>query len=120
MSETEDQKAWRRDAAVLAEIGTHLGPANPKVRVGLPRELADRALAAWQRDDGEGALPAETADQWIMRSRAASLALLGLELSQQSLESDDDEVEADLSAHLVGAAIDASWDERPPGCTPAG
>ena len=101
---------------MLARIGQHLEPQELKVSVRLPGELAECALEAWDRDDNDGPLPAETADEWIMRDRAASLSLIGLQLSEQRVSPRGDEVVAHLSAHLVGAALDAHWDERPPGC----
>jgi hypothetical protein len=57
MPETDKQRLWRQDSMVLGELGAVLASAElPRVEVRLPRPLGEQAVAAWERDDGEGPL----------------------------------------------------------------
>jgi hypothetical protein len=102
-----DEQSYREDAATLAEIGDALFAARlPAVRVRLPKELADRAVAAWQRDDGD-AVGDETPEQAANRHRAGTLALIGLTIEQCG-ELVGDVVVVDLDPVFVGLAVDAA------------
>src|SRR5436305_1743630 len=76
----ENYATWAEDAKVLARIGQHLFGQPTQVTVRLPRDLADQALARWQRPSDEGPLPPETAEQRAVRHKAATLGLMGLSI----------------------------------------
>jgi hypothetical protein len=63
---TKDMYAqWAEDGPVLAEIGRALFSQHLDVQVRIPRELAQKALASWERDDSGGVLPKpESPEQW--------------------------------------------------------
>ena len=92
---------------MLAEIGDALAEAPvPKVEARLPRDLADKALAAWERDDEFG--PGyETPTEREVRQRAAALALIGLAVQDRGVTGPE-AVVVPLDADLVVAAIEAS------------
>jgi hypothetical protein len=94
--------AWAADAALLAQIGQALSKQPTKIRVVLPRQLADAAVAAWERDDNDVPLAADA-----NRDAAASLALIGLSITETG-EPDGDRVSADLDAWFVGDALRAA------------
>ena len=95
------------EADTLAELGAVLRTADlPEVEVRLPRELADRAVRAWERRD-EGELGDETGAQREIRHRAGTLALIGLLISEYSLP-DGDDVLVTLPVEFIGAAIVAN------------
>jgi hypothetical protein len=79
----------------------------PAVEVRLPRDLADAAAAAWDRDD-LGEIP-ETPEQRVTRHRAGSLALIGLAVKERG-RLEGDEVVVPLNAGLIAMAVDASDD----------
>lgn len=66
---------------MLAEIGRHLMAQLKPVTVRLPAELATQAARAWVRDEEEPAGP-ETVEQAVVRSFAATLALIGMAVGQ--------------------------------------
>ena len=102
-----DEQAYREDSETLVEIGLGLSTGElPPVRVEIPKELAERAVAAWQRDDGS-VVGEETAEQAANRHRAGTLALIGLTI-EQSAELVGDVVVVDLDPVLVGLAVDAA------------
>jgi hypothetical protein len=103
----DDYVRWSEDATLLAQIGGALFPQGLRVSVRLPKDLAEQAVAAWQRDDSEGALPHETPDQRLIRERAAALALIGLALENAGIEEGDDVV-VELDAWQVGTALHAA------------
>ncbi len=112
MDETETQKTWRGDARVLGEVGAVLlGQSLPQVEVRLPRRLAEQAVAAWERDDGEGPLDPETSEQGALRLRAATLALIGLSVTERG-RWEDDEVVVELDPAFIGSAVEAA-DHKP-------
>jgi hypothetical protein len=95
---------------VLAELGAEFLRAElPKIDIRLPRALAILAVAAWERNDDDGLDEAETPEQYLVRRRAAALALIGLEITERGRWVND-EVFVDLSPTLVGIASDA-WDD---------
>jgi hypothetical protein len=109
MRESEDQQAFRAQAATLGEIGSVLARAElPDIEVRLPKDLARAAVEAWEWDDnGEPEL--ETPDQEIRRHQAGTLALIGLAVSERG-RNEGDEVVVRLSPDLIGPAIDAADD----------
>jgi len=68
----------------LAQIGAALSQQPTEVEVRVPRNLADIAIAAWNRHD-EGPLDStrESVDQRRTRHRAGSLALIGAALDER-------------------------------------
>ncbi len=111
MDESRWQKMYREEAAVLGKIGQQLlGAEMPQIEVRLPRDVAEAAVAAWERDDDESAGPiSETFEQRVVRSRAASLSLIGLAISERGRWTDDDVVVA-LDPVFIGKAVEAADD----------
>ena len=105
----ENHEDWAEDAQVLQEVGRALYPQIPKVEVRIDHRLADQAVAAWQREEDEGDLQGETAEQQCIRDQAASLALIGLAIDETGLE-DGDEVVFEVDAWLIGRAPSAAED----------
>ncbi|HLX32978.1 MAG TPA: hypothetical protein VKR79_09470 [Gaiellaceae bacterium] len=95
---------------MLGEIGAILVHAEmPNITVRLPSSLVRAALEAWERDDGEGPPDPESFEQHVMRSRAATLALIGRAV-EESGRADGEEVVVELSPNLVGNALEAADD----------
>jgi hypothetical protein len=112
MAEEERQELYREDATALREIGTILAAADlPRIEIRLPRRLAERAVAAWQRDE-YGSAPTETAEQRSARHKAAALALIGLSIETDG-RWDGDHVAVGLSPNLIGDALNAADDSEP-------
>ena len=108
----EARRRWRDDALVLGEVGAELSEVElPTVRVRLSRALADRAVAAWFRDDVGAELGTETLEQTVIRTRAGALALIGLAISERGAR-DDEGVTVELSAELVAVALNAADDRE--------
>lgn len=106
-----DYVQYTQDAAVLGEIGKVLFPQDTQLSVRLPRDLADRALAAWQRDDldvpGAARTVEETPEQRLTRTRAAYLALIGLCIENTAQPCGDDVI-CELDACYIGSALEAA------------
>lgn len=110
MADSESQRRYREDALVLGEIGWHVVRSElPMVEVRLQRSLAEKAVAAWERDEDAGPLDAEDCEQRTQRHRAATLALIGLSVMNRGTWHGD-EVVVPVSPELIGVAIDASDD----------
>ena len=110
MEEAEWQMLYQHDAQVLGEIGQVLTRAPlAKLEVRLPRDLAGKAVAAWDREDAQAPAERETCEQRLQRHRAGVLALIGLSVAQAG-RWEDDEVVVELDAVFVGLAIDAADD----------
>ena len=110
VSEGELRERRRLDALLLAEIGQRLTDVSlPGVVVRLPSALADRAAAAWDRDDGGGPLGPENAADRLRRDRAATLALIGAAVRDRGRR-EGDEVVVELGADLITQAVDAADD----------
>jgi hypothetical protein len=77
---TEAQERYRQDAKKLRQIGHALEGQAPDAVV-LPDQLAEAALAAWQRDEQER-VESETEEQRRVRGDAATLALIGLQVEE--------------------------------------
>jgi len=90
---------------VLAAIGAHLEPRVGRVRVRLPRSLAESAVAAWRRDES-GGVGEESREEYELRDDAAELALIGLAIAERGVW-DGAEAVVDLDVVEVAAALRA-------------
>lgn len=111
-AETANQRQWRVDAELLASIRAHLIAAGvAKVEVRLPAKLGRQTIKAWDRDDEQdGKVDTETREQPAVRRKAATLALIGLSISESGRFEGEDVV-VTLSADLVGNAVAVSDDD---------
>lgn len=107
MSNEQDYERWAADAGALHELAQHLLPQMPIVEVRLPRAIADRAVAAWQRDSEPGGLTNETHEQQTTRHDAATFALIGQSIEETGVEADEDVVFR-LDAWVLGNALEAA------------
>lgn len=105
----EDYAQWELDGEVLAQIGRVLMAQSLEVEVRVPRELADAAVASWQRD-GPETLGEESSEQRAARHRAAYLSLIGCSLEELGWL-DGDEVVVKLNAWFIGEALNAAEQE---------
>jgi hypothetical protein len=113
MGETARQRTWREDARVLGEVGALLVHASlPQIEVRLPRSLAELAVASWERQDDDGPLELEDHEQIAQRHRAATLALIGLSITERG-RWEADGVLVNLDPVFIGLAVDAA-DSLPP------
>jgi hypothetical protein len=104
MDETAVQRIWRREAHLLGEVGAIFNATSlPDIEVRLPRHIAERAVEAWRREDGDGPFDPETYEQSVQRARAATLALIGLAITSVG-RWERDEVVVRLHPALVGEA----------------
>ena len=111
--ESRLQRLYGEEALALAEIGAMWSRIDlPRVEVRLPRDLAERAVTAWERDDNEGPLEPETHEQRTLRHRAGSLGLIGLAIQERG-RWEEDRVVVELDPSEIVLAIDAS-DDLPP------
>jgi hypothetical protein len=95
---------------VLGRIGKALFPQDTRLSVVLPRDLADLAVAAWQRDEGV-TLGAETEEQRLVRHRAGNLALIGLCIENTGRPSGTD-VMCELDAWYIGSALQTADEQN--------
>jgi hypothetical protein len=110
MPEGELRERWRLDALLLGEIGQRLTDVSlPQVTVRLPSAPADRAAAAWDRDDSGDPLGPENAVARLRRDRAVTLALIGAAIRERGRR-EGDEVVVELGADLITQAVDAAED----------
>lgn len=114
MSRRDPYDAYEAEAETLGRIGRLFVEADlPRIEVRLPRDLAEAAVAAWEREEDESPLPAdESCDERLIRYRAAALSLIGLSISDGGRWAGDEVVVA-LDPVFIGNAVDAS-DELPP------
>lgn len=105
---SERYAEYGADSRTLGETGAiALTLEIPTVEIRLPRSLADKALAAWQRVDEE-ALPAdETPEQRRLRDDAATLALIGAAIEAESCQ-DGEFVIVRIAATVLSRAIDVA------------
>ncbi|MFP5322365.1 MAG: hypothetical protein ACLGIC_11030 [Acidimicrobiia bacterium] len=111
MAADDELTRWRRDEAVLAQIGAVLFDQETVIEVRLPRPLADAAVAAWQREDDRDDfdLAAESCEDRIVRHRAGALALIGAALDDRG-RADGNEVIVELDAWFIGDSLNAADD----------
>ena len=106
---------WENDGVDLALIGAAVFKQDIKVRVKLPKELADAAIAAWQREDADSEdlhLHEELLHEKLIRNRAGTLALIGATLEGAPIEIHSDFVIAEIDVWHVGEALQAAEDAR--------
>ncbi|MET9866800.1 hypothetical protein ABZZ16_11505 [Streptomyces sp. NPDC006386] len=102
----EQYVRYRDDTKVLAAIGACVGRQTGWVAVRVPRELAEAAVAAWERTE-DGAPGAETPEEYALRDGAAELALIGLAITERG-RWEGEEVAVDLDVASAGAALRAA------------
>lgn len=97
---------YARDGVMLAAIGSVLDgqPATGPVRI--PRDLADAAVAAWSRDELDDLADPEGEQQRQARGHAATLALIGLSIQEQS-PAGGESVVVSLDPDLIAEAVAA-------------
>lgn len=100
-------RAWAHDSEILAEIGREMFLQPTKITVRIPRQLAEQARAAWERDYYEGPLPVEDNEQKKVRHRAGMLGLIGLSV-QEGGTAEGDDVVVEVDAWYIGSALDAA------------
>ncbi len=106
---------WENDGVDLALIGAALHEQSTKVEVRLSRELADAALAAWQREDEDSEdlhNHEESETERQVRRRAGTLALIGASLENAPIQISGGYVIAWLDAQYIGEALQAADDAR--------
>ncbi len=106
---------WENDGVDLALIGAALYEQDTKVRVRLPRELADAALQAWQREDEDSEdlhTYEESVSEQRVRQRAGTLALIGASLENAPIQISGEYVIAEIDSWYVGEALQAADDAR--------
>jgi hypothetical protein len=108
MTDPGEYQRYRRDAAVLADIGRHLEKRVPLITVRLPRQLAEAAFAAWRRDE-QGTTADETPEQRTLRSNAADLALIGAAVAERG-HAEGAEVVVKLDVIQLAAALTAHYE----------
>lgn len=106
MNDLSPYDRYRADAAVLAAIGARVEAQHARVTVRLPKDLADAAVAAWQRDERE-APGAESLERHRLRDHAAELALIGLAISERG-RWEGGAVLVELGIGSAGAAVRAA------------
>jgi hypothetical protein len=99
------------DSRTLAKIGESLRGQPPDEVAVVPRDLADAAVAAWDRDEEDQLPDVETDRQATLRDHAATLALIGLAIQKRGVGSSD-EVHVQLRQEQVVAAIVAADQAR--------
>ncbi len=89
-----------------AAIGAHLDPQISRIRVRLPRSVAESAVAAWDREE-LGGIGEESREEYELRDDAAELALIGLAITSRGVW-DGEEVVVDLDVAQISAALQAA------------
>lgn len=102
---------WRKDERLLANIGAVLFGQETAVEVRLPRELADAAVEAWQRDEEDVGLDLsdESCEDHIVRHRAGTLGLIGAAVEDRG-HLEGHVVVVKLDAWFIGDALNAADD----------
>ncbi len=109
MEDEGEYAQWAEDAEVLANIGRAFFAQPTRVTVRLSRELADLAVASWERETADGPLPVETEEQSLTRHRAGTLSLIGLSIQEVGVVEGDDVI-VELDAWHIGNALEAADD----------
>jgi hypothetical protein len=99
---------YLEDEVVLARIGREFQRQVTVVEVRISCELADQAIAAWERDETEN-IPDETAAEGQARHRAGTLALIGLAIQERGYL-DGDAYIVELNSWQIGNALNATDD----------
>jgi hypothetical protein len=106
VEDREQYLRYQQDRAVLAVIGARLDSQVGRIRVRLPRSVAEVAVAAWDRGE-PGGIGAESRDDYELRADAAELALIGLAVGSRGVP-DGEEVVVDLDVVQIAAALRAA------------
>ena len=106
MDARDQYERYRNDQTALAAIGAHLEPQVSRIRVRLPRSLAELAVAAWNREE-LGQIGEESREEYELRNDAAELALIGLAISERGVW-DGPEATVDLDVVHIAAALRAA------------
>ncbi|MEV4131455.1 hypothetical protein AB0J72_04745 [Dactylosporangium sp. NPDC049742] len=106
MGDREQYLRYQQDRTVLGAIGARLDPQVSRIRVRLPRSLAELAVAAWNREE-LGGIGEESREEYELRDDAAELALIGLAISERGVR-DGEEVIVDVDVVQVAAALRAA------------
>ncbi len=102
---------WREDEEILGHIGREFSKQNTYLTLRLPKLLAERALASWQREcetihgeieDGESPQDRNS------RERSGTLALIGLCLENGYTVSSDGSFTVAVGAWQIGDALRAA------------
>lgn len=107
MDNDDTSDLWGGDATVLGELGQQLFAQDLKVSVRISQQLAEAAVAAWRRDDGDAVDGDESSTRRRMRHAAGTLAVIGLSIEEGG-HVDGDDVVVNLDAWYVGGALDAA------------
>lgn len=91
---------------MLAAVGTHLDAQVGRIRVRLPRSVAESAVTAWERDE-QGEIGEESRGQYELRDDAAELALIGLAITSRGVW-EAEQVVVDLDVVEIAAALRAA------------
>ena len=102
-----ERRYRQSEAEDLARVGAVLSRAElPLIEVRNPEGPAERAVAAWNRDD-DASTSGESPAEREARHRAGTFALIGLAIDERG-RWEDDAVLVALSPVLVGLAVDAA------------
>jgi hypothetical protein len=104
----DPRERYAADADLLREIGAVLALQPTRILVHLPANLAERAEAAWHRDES-GEPGVGSTEERENRSHAADVALIGLAVRQSGIRTAD-HVAVELGAIEVGAALVAHFE----------
>jgi len=102
-----EYQRYAEDSVVLAQLGDEFAAAGRRVTIRVPTHLAKQALAAWSRDETEAAPASESVEQYLLRHRAATLALIGQAIEDTG-RPDGEAVIVELDVVLVGSALDTA------------
>lgn len=108
MATENDYPQSAQDGHILAQIGRAFYAQRSVVRLRIPRQLAEQAVACWERYlSGPGLSPPESPGEWEIVQTVGALALIGQSLQENGVD-DDEEVVVDLHAWNVGNALNAA------------
>jgi hypothetical protein len=101
---SDEYARYQHDAETLAAIGGALRGQSPE-SVTLPADLADAAVAAWQRDE-QAPVEAETPEQRHLRQAASTVALIGLSVQSARESGSPLALDPETYAEAVAAVSD--------------
>lgn len=102
-----NRQRWSDDEAVISKIGAAFATQATKLELRIPADLARIAVQAWERDDLGDASDVESSAESTTRQRAASLALIGLAITEHGRH-EEAVVVVELDPWLVGDAVPAA------------
>jgi hypothetical protein len=112
--EKQVRERYRSDSDALIRLGVELAEQAddmPRIRVRIPRALAEDAVASWDWEEPEGYQPSadETCEQRIERGRSATLAMIGMTIQEEGVWREV-HVEVELHPWHLGVTLEASDD----------